>query len=470
MTSKQRKKQWEQRRSVLTPLVHSGGRPPEVVPGIQSGPSLEWSASPTSVQEQPVNKKNRTTDIEGVVVQEMVVDTMEDMENGEHGKGTVGVVGPDQSGKASYAHMVAKSGSDEERGKSAATLTDEEVVILENDVLVDRRGAIPSIQFSDRVHDQVDRNMRNDIIVRLLGRNIGYKSLWSRMHAIWKPVGDIQLIDLDNSYFLVRFAAEKDYTKVLTEGPWTIYGSYLTVQPWSRKFSTSENYPSQVIVWVRLPGLPFRYYTKVLFRHIASLIGNVVKVDYNTKEGERGKFARLALLVDLSKPLLSCIRIDGQLQKIEYEGLQQICFECGVYGHSKEACTKGKEAASGNADQEGNQCPEPSVTISESNLFGPWMVVDNRRRNPVGIGRAAEPVMQEGRGHRGSRFAALEVSDDGGLLRGSGENVHGDPPMVEVDARKRDGSMDFPRVTREKNSAYVASNPEKKNQEWSQKY
>ncbi|KAL4362433.1 hypothetical protein GQ457_04G029140 [Hibiscus cannabinus] len=346
----------------------------------------------------------------------MVMDTMEDMENGEHGKGTAGVVGSDQSGKASYAHMVAKSGSGEERTKSAATLTDEEIVILENDVLVDRCGAIPSIQFSDRVHDQVDRNMRNAVIVRLLGRNIGYKSLWSRMHAIWKPVGDIQLIDLDNSYFLVRFAAEKDYTKVLTGGPWTIYGSYLTVQPWSRKFSTSENYPSQVIVWVRLPGLPFRYYTKM----------------------------------DICK-------------KIEYEGLQHICFECGVYGHSKEACTKGKETASGRSGQEGNQRPEPSVTISESNLFGPWMVVDNRRRKPVGNGRAVEPVMQEGGGHRGSRFAALEVSDDGGLIRGSGEDVHGDPPMVVADARTRVVSKDFPRVTREKNSAYVASNPEKKN-------
>ncbi|KAK9026179.1 hypothetical protein V6N11_039025 [Hibiscus sabdariffa] len=180
--------------TVLTPLVNSGGRSPEVVPGIQSGPSLERPASPTSVQEQPVHKKNRTADIEGDVVQEMVMDTLEDMENGEHGKGTAGVVGSDQGGKASYAHMVAKSGSDEERGKSAATLTDEE----------------------------------------------------------------------------------------------------------------------------------------------------------------------------------------------------------------------------------------------------------------------------EGRGHRGSRFTALEVSDDGGLLRGSGEDVHGDPPMVEADARPRAGSMEFPRVTREKNSAYVASNPEKR--------
>ncbi|KAE8681890.1 hypothetical protein F3Y22_tig00111298pilonHSYRG00016 [Hibiscus syriacus] len=33
----------------------------------------------------------------------------------------------------------------------------------------------------------------------------------------------------------------------------------------------------------------------------------------------RGKFARLAVLVDLNKSLLSCIRIDGSIQKLEYE-------------------------------------------------------------------------------------------------------------------------------------------------------
>ncbi|KAK9020797.1 hypothetical protein V6N11_010811 [Hibiscus sabdariffa] len=61
--------------------------------------------------------------------------------------------------------MAAKSSGAGERGKPAATLTDEEVIILEEDMIVEKHGAIPSIQFSDRVHDQVDRNMRHKTVI-----------------------------------------------------------------------------------------------------------------------------------------------------------------------------------------------------------------------------------------------------------------------------------------------------------------
>ncbi|KAL4384117.1 hypothetical protein GQ457_15G000410 [Hibiscus cannabinus] len=225
------------------------------------------------------------------------------------------------------------------RGASTGFI-EQEISITAADIKIDSTSPIPSIQFSERVHAQVDYNMRNSLIVRLLGRSIGFKALQSRILALWKPAGDIKLIDLDNGYYIIRFSVESDYVKVLKDGPWTIYGSYLTVQPWSRQFTTLEKYPSKVIVWVRLPGMPYRYYSKALFRHIATLIGEVFRVDYNTYERGRGKFARLAILVDLNKPLRSYLYIDGRLQKLEYEGLQDIFFHCDIYGHSKDSCTR----------------------------------------------------------------------------------------------------------------------------------
>ncbi|KAH1063437.1 hypothetical protein J1N35_028424 [Gossypium stocksii] len=47
----------------------------------------------------------------------------------------------------------------------------------------------------------------------------------------------------------------------------------------------------------------------------------------------RGKFARLAVCVDLRKPLVSKVRINGRLQQVEYEALPNIFFKCGLYGH-----------------------------------------------------------------------------------------------------------------------------------------
>ncbi|KAL4369248.1 hypothetical protein GQ457_05G028520 [Hibiscus cannabinus] len=182
--------------------------------------------------------------------------------------------------KASYASKVIDDKA--RNSKACPSLFREEVIVYEKDVIVDQSTLIPAIRFSDRVHDQVDHSMRNALIVQLLG-------------------------------------------------------SYLKVQSWNRSFSPSENYPSQVIVWVRFSApITLPYYTNAMFRCIVDVLARVVKIDYNTQEGGCNKFACLALIVDLNKLLRSCIHIDGKLQRIEYEGLQQVCFVCGIYGHAKE--------------------------------------------------------------------------------------------------------------------------------------
>lgn len=88
------------------------------------------------------------------------------------------------------------------------------------------------------------------------------------------------------------------------------YGHYLVVQPWSREFSTEETYPSKIIAWIRSSGLHYLYYTKGLVRALVAVIGKVVNVTYNTTEGNRGKFARIVVVDDISKPLVLFLGIE----------------------------------------------------------------------------------------------------------------------------------------------------------------
>ncbi|KAL4284826.1 hypothetical protein GQ457_16G025340 [Hibiscus cannabinus] len=273
--------------------------------------------------------------------------------------------------------LIGKSGM----VKNSQSIAELDVEVLEDDVRIGGAKGLPEIWFSDRVHDAIDAKLANSLIVRLLGKSIGYRALWNRIMALWNPNGEINLIDLDNEYYLVRFANEDDFQKVLSGGPWVIYGSYLTVQPWKRHFNSAEEHPSHIMVWVRLLNLPYRYYTKSLFRYIAMSIGEVVKVDYNTEECKRGRFARLAIIVDLNKPLVSGIVIDGRRQDIEYEGLPTICFKCGKYGHATETCGVIETAITG--------AERVSETRKPDDLYGPWMQVTNRRQrnaNMQGVG------------------------------------------------------------------------------------
>ncbi|KAL4333752.1 hypothetical protein GQ457_07G002590 [Hibiscus cannabinus] len=207
-------------------------------------------------------------------------------------------------------------------------------------------------------------------------------------------------------YYLARFAVAEDVSRVLTGGPWLVYGSYLTVQPWSRDFSTELDHPDKIVVWARLPGLPYRYYTKSMFRYIAGVIGRIVQIDYNTEEGKRGRFAQLAIVVDLNKPLVSGILLDGVFQKVEYKGLPTICYSCGCYGHTYDACKKVMEEANA------KQWVDTSEKISAlpKDRFGPWMQVSNRRAGKVSENKIIANNERLSRGKAkvvASRFAVL---------------------------------------------------------------
>ncbi|KAL4340266.1 hypothetical protein GQ457_08G027370 [Hibiscus cannabinus] len=250
-----------------------------------------------------------------------------------------------------------------------------DVEILEEDVHISVVDGTPTIDFSTRVHDMVDATLANSVIVRLLGRMIGYNALLNRIRSLWSPSGEMALVDLDNGYYLVRFAKADDVNKVLLGGPWLIYGNYLTVQPWSRNFPTEKEHPDHIVVWARLPGLSYRYYTKSMFHFIANAIGKIIKIDYNTKEGKRGWFARIDVVIDLNKPLVPSLVIDAKRQIIEYEGLPMICYSCGKFGHTVETCKGGVDATSNGK----HVVSSDEAPVVSKERFGPWMKAPGRK-------------------------------------------------------------------------------------------
>ncbi|KAK5770446.1 hypothetical protein PVK06_046596 [Gossypium arboreum] len=69
----------------------------------------------------------------------------------------------------------------------------------------------------------------------------------------------------------------------------------------------------------------------------------------------------MPVFVDLDKPLVSQVLVNGELQRVEYEALPTICFSCGKYGHPKKLCSspatdKGNETGkiSGFLEREGD--------------------------------------------------------------------------------------------------------------------
>ncbi|KAL4291177.1 hypothetical protein GQ457_14G014560 [Hibiscus cannabinus] len=413
------------------------GRPPDDVIQLLCPSPLERCREPGVIECESVDKRacNREEVLDANMME--IEEGQKEEASAEGGtvltSGEAAGRGPvdNLAGKESYASMVARNSGSGAVQDGVCDAGSVEVKVSESDYVIDRSGPFPTVKFSDKVHDQIDRNMRNSVIIRLLGRKIGFKALLSRIIALWKPFRELQLIDLENDYFLVKFSKETDFAKVLTGGPWTVYGSYLTVQPWNRTFMTSEKYPSHVVVWVRLPSLPYRYYSKALFCIIASVVGRVVKVDYNTQEAER------------------------------------------VYGHSKDDCERVTKNVAPIVDSVVEGTPihhDEPICPSKDDLYGPWMVVDTRRRRVSGVSGPVKNVSgnkDRASTSHGSRFAALVVED---VMTPTEESVEPNNAVevlntVSTTPKHPAGQVSksiVQRPTVVKNAAYKASNPNKK--------
>lgn len=73
------------------------------------------------------------------------------------------------------------------------------------------------------------------------------------------------------------------------------------------------------------------------------LDAHTIKKDQGGREinkTERGRFTRISVELNLEKKLIPRIKIRARTYKVEYEGLNFICFSCGRYGHHKESCQK----------------------------------------------------------------------------------------------------------------------------------
>lgn len=135
-----------------------------------------------------------------------------------------------------------------------------------------------------------------------------------------------------------------------------------------------------------MDSFPEHVYYQEILRSIGNLIGRTVRIDYHTQQAERGKFASVAVEIDLSKLLENKFFIDGEWQRIEYSGLPQICFTCGRAGHNmafcpNKPCRPDQETpgASESPPQAAPVTGDSGITANTNKSYGEWMHAPRRQ-------------------------------------------------------------------------------------------
>ncbi|XP_057431386.1 uncharacterized protein LOC130724214 [Lotus japonicus] len=198
---------------------------------------------------------------------------------------------------------------------------------------------LPHIHVDKTVLAQLCAPWSEALVVCLLGKKLGYRTMRARFASVWRLARDFELLDIDNGFYMVKFDLAADKTKVMEGGPWMIFDHYLAMSTWSKEFISPEAKVTHTLAWIRFPGLSQVFYDESFLLSVASVIGKAIRVDTNTLRAERGKFARVCVELDLRRPVIGKICIEGYWYKVEYEGLHVICTTCGCYGHRSRDCT-----------------------------------------------------------------------------------------------------------------------------------
>ncbi|XP_057432706.1 uncharacterized protein LOC130725505 [Lotus japonicus] len=346
-------------------------------------------------------------------------------------------------------------------------LIPEEVDLLETGVmkmdLVEGNRLFPSFDMDDTAYKSICHPFEDCLVIKLLGKKIGYRTLCERLKSLWKLNGSFEVIEVHNGYFFVKFDSQEDKVKVLTGAPWMIFDHYLSVKPWTSDFVAADSKINTTAVWIRIPGLGLQFYHRKILMTLAKGVGKPIKVDMNTVDMHKGRFARVCVEIDLSEPVVGMIRLRGTWYKVEYEGLHLLCGACGCYGHLTRNCsaspvqTQPKQQAEGvpnaavavtvtevmtaQVDTPAGQsqgCETPNLQSAEiqgnnnvpekcpDSAHGEWLKVERKRNKPKKVAPSKEEYFQfTGKGNK-SKAAGNTL----GVSKKGGNNISNDLPTA----------------------------------------
>jgi hypothetical protein len=283
---------------------------------------------------------------------------------------------------------------------------------------------LPKVHLEPAVFQELCTPWKDAIVVKLLGKNIGYHTMRERLQKTWRTQGGFEIMDNDNGFFMVKFDEAADKEKVITGGPWLIFDHCLAVAHWTPEFASPTATVDKTIVWVRFPGLNLVYYDESFLLAMASALGRPIKVDTNTLKIERGKFARVCVEIDLTLPVVGKIWVNGHWYKVQYEGLHLICTSCGCYGHLGRNCST--MPAKNNTTMPPSQ---PAETNFHEDSQKP------QQPGPNSIDSQLIPESQNGKAI--TVFTQESLANDDRIICNAGENneLHGD--WLVVTRKKR---------------------------------
>ncbi|XP_074283509.1 uncharacterized protein LOC141608057 [Silene latifolia] len=147
-------------------------------------------------------------------------------------------------------------------------------------------------------------------------------------------------------HFLVRIKTLTQKENLLNSGPYLFENKPIILRPWSKDVDLIKEKVDKVPVWVKLYGIPIKFWGDCL-PSIAGLVGKFVRKDLATQDKTRLSFARVMVELTIDQVLKEKVRFldeGGHVVdvRIEYEWKPMSFSICKGLGHGSQHCRKAK--------------------------------------------------------------------------------------------------------------------------------
>ncbi|KAL3345960.1 hypothetical protein AABB24_024754 [Solanum stoloniferum] len=150
--------------------------------------------------------------------------------------------------------------------------------------------------------------------------------------------------------------------------PW-LYDRYLlNVHPWELRLKSDSVVFNECNMWVQVWNVPLHRMSGDVARKIGQALGGTIDVIIPGNGRKEGRYTRLKVMMNISKPLprgkLIKLRGDTTWVELRYENLPCVCFYCGILGLNEKTCVQ--------------RAKDIRSDTLKKDQFGAWLKAENR--------------------------------------------------------------------------------------------
>nr|GEU50166.1 hypothetical protein [Tanacetum cinerariifolium] len=188
-----------------------------------------------------------------------------------------------------------------------------------------------------------------------LGKRVAYPVVANYVRNTWGKFGLVKsMLNLSTRLFSFKFSSMDGLNAMLENGSWFIRNHLLILRKWNPDVNLLKKDIRNVLVWVKLHGVPVMAFSEDSLSAIAIKLGTLLMLDSYTfdmclQSWGRSSYARAMIELHADVELKGNIvvampKINKEFYtctvRVEYEWKPFRCACCKVFGHIQEECFK----------------------------------------------------------------------------------------------------------------------------------